>query len=127
MRGLNTLAPTPGKVVCLLALALLALSQVGSTPGPSCGGDCYSEVIFDKYSRANPHSRPTWSEDGTRIAFLHLGVIYVVASNGSSLTQSAGPDPDLDLLESPFFPGNFTRRLQGRIRSEFVGLLQGEL
>ena len=110
MRGLKMLAPTSGRVVCLLALALLALSQMGSSPGPSCNGSCFEADIGYKYDRARPHSRPTWSADGTRIAFLHRGAVYVVASDGSSLMQVVGPylDPgpyrDMDLLQSPLSP-----------------------
>ena len=100
---LKKLHSTAGKAGCFLVIAAVALSLMGSTV-TLCGPGCYAADLSHMSSHASPHHRPSWSADGTRIAFSHLGVIYVVTADGSSLKPVVKPDPDLEWFSSPFSP-----------------------
>ena len=103
LAGLNRIASVLSPAVCILALTVLALALMGSTV-TMCGAGCFAADLSHMGSHAIRHSQPTWSADGTRIAFYHYHDIYVVAADGSSLKRAAKRDSGLDWFGSPFSP-----------------------
>lgn len=102
-KSVKAVAPIIGRVACFLALSVFALSMMGSSV-TICGPGCFAADLSHFWSHANPHYRPSWSADGTRIAFSHLGVIYVVEADGSRLTPVVKRDSQLEWFESPLSP-----------------------
>lgn len=100
---MKKLGPSAGKVASLLALTAIALSLTGSSVS-LCGAGCYAADLSHYGSHANPQVRPSWSADGSRIAFVYWGTIYIVDADGSSMEPVVEPDSDLEWFESPFSP-----------------------
>ena len=103
LESLNRKAPVIRRALCLLGLTVLAVSLMGSTV-TLCGPGCYAADLSGIWGPAEPHYRPSWSADGTRIAFFHYRDIYVVASDGSFLKRAAKRDGGLEWFKSPFSP-----------------------
>ncbi len=104
--GLGQLARNDHKLMKVLKTA--ALGMLGLVLMASSVGECDAQAGYELAVRAQKHSAPVWSKDGSHIIFSHPpSGVFVVQADGSGM-WSLPPNSPVGTLKSP---GNFSPAL----------------